>query len=73
VDARALWASTERRGEYAPPGAVIVPVLGDRLDYDLLGEMSLRERLQLSIAWNGSAVPGRSGAYTARIELRSSF
>jgi len=73
LDARALWGSTERSGNYAPPGLVVAPVLGRRLDYDFLGELSLRDRLQLSLVWNGAVIPGRAGAYTARLELRSSF
>jgi hypothetical protein len=73
VDARALWGSTDRAGVYAPPGLLVAPILGERLDYDLLGEMTLRDRLQLSLLWNGAVIPGRAGAYTARLELRSSF
>jgi hypothetical protein len=73
IDARALWGSTERSGVYAPPGLVVAPVLGRRLDYDLLGELALRDRLQLTLAWNGAAIPGRAGSYAARLELRSSF
>jgi hypothetical protein len=73
VDARALWGKTEQSGTYAPPGLVVAPVLGDRLDYDVLGELFLRERLQLTMTWAGAAVPGRASSYTARLELRSSF
>jgi hypothetical protein len=73
LDARALWGATERNGAYAPPGLVVEPVLGQRLDYDLLGDLTLRDRMQLSLSWSGAAVPGRAGNYTARLELRSSF
>jgi hypothetical protein len=73
IDARALWGRTARFGAYAPPGSIVAPILGDRLDYDLLSEWTLRDRLQLSLAWNGAAVPGRASSYTARLELRSSF
>lgn len=73
VDARALWGRTDQRGTYASPGVVVAPILGARLDYDLLGELLLRERLQLTMTWAGAAVPGRASSYTARLELRSSF
>lgn len=73
VDARALWGRTERNGIYAPPGAILAPVLGERLDYDLLSEWTMRDRLQLSLGLNGAAIPGATGSYNARLELRSSF
>ena len=73
VDARALWGKTERTGIYAPPGAILAPVLGERVDYDLLSEWTMRDRLQLSLGLNGAAIPGATGAYNARLELRSSF
>jgi len=73
IDARALWGRTGQYGSYAPPGSVVAPVLGDRLDYDVLSEWTLRDRLQLSLAWNGAAVPERASTYNARLELRSSF
>jgi hypothetical protein len=73
VDAKALWGRTDQRGSYAPPGMAIAPVLGQRLDYDLLSEWSIRDRLQLSLSWNGASVPGRAATYTGRLELRSSF
>lgn len=73
VDARALWGKTERNGSYAPSGAFLAPVLGGRLDYDLLSEWTMRDRLQLTLGVNGAAVPSGTGSYTARLELRSSF
>lgn len=73
IDARALWGKTERNGIYAPSGAVLSPVLGGRLDYDLLSEWTMRDRLQLTLGVNGAAVPSGTGSYTARLELRSSF
>jgi hypothetical protein len=73
VDARAFWGRTDQRGTYAPAGSVIAPVLGERLDYDLLSEWSVRERMQLSLGWKGAAIPGRAANYEARLELRSSF
>ncbi|HEU4724481.1 MAG TPA: hypothetical protein VFU59_04190, partial [Candidatus Eisenbacteria bacterium] len=73
IDARALWGRTEREGVYAPPGAVLAPVLGERLDYDLLSDWTMRDRLQLTFGLNGAAIPGGVGNYTARLELRSSF
>ena len=73
IDARAFWGRTERSGVYAPPGSILAPVLGQRVDYDLLSEWTLRDRLQLSFAWVGAAIPGRAGTYNTRLELRSSF
>ncbi len=73
VDARALWGRTDRHGIYAPPGAVLAPVLGERLDYDLLSEWTMRDRLQLTLGLTGAAIPGATGTYNARLELRSSF
>lgn len=73
LDARAFWGRTERTGTYAPPGSVLAPVLGQRIDYDLLSEWTLRDRLQLSLNWVGAAIPGRASTYNTRLELRSSF
>jgi hypothetical protein len=73
LDARAFWGRTERAGSYAPPGSLLAPVLGQRVDYDLLSEWTLRDRLQLSLNWAGAAIPGRAGTYNTRLELRSSF
>jgi hypothetical protein len=73
VDARAFWGRTERTGSYSPPGSILAPVLGQRIDYDLLSEWTLRDRLQLSFNWAGAAIPGRVGTYNTRLELRSSF
>lgn len=73
VDARLLRGWSEQQGMYAPPGLYAPATLGSRLDYDLLGECRLRDRVSLSLSWSGFKSPGREGFYTGRFELKGSF
>jgi hypothetical protein len=73
VDGRALWGWSEQQGSYAPPGLYVAAPVGNRLDYDFLGEYRVRERISLSLSWTGTKAPNRPGFYTGRFELRGSF
>ena len=73
VDGRALWARTNRSAQYQP-GLFYSPLLlGNHLDYDLLGDYRLRDQVSLSLSWSGQVAGGRSGVYTGRFELKSYF
>jgi hypothetical protein len=43
------------------------------VDYDLLGEYRLRERVSLSLGLNGVRTPKSPSFYTGRFEIRGSF
>ncbi len=73
IDGRALWARTSRNGEYQPGLYFGPPLLGNHVDYDLLGDYRLRDQISLSLSWNGQIAAGRSGVYTGRFELKSYF
>ncbi|MBI4364288.1 MAG: hypothetical protein HY568_02565 [Candidatus Latescibacteria bacterium] len=73
LDGRALYARTGRGGSFQPAGLVTPAVSGRHVDYDLLGEYRLRDRVSLSLTWSGQLANGRGGAYTGRFELRSYF
>lgn len=73
LDGRALWARTSRSGAYQPGAFFIPPLLGNRVEYDLLGDYRLRDQVSLSLSWNGQVASGRSSLYTGRLELKSYF
>lgn len=73
IDGRALWANTMRRGLYQPGLSFTPPILGNHLDYDLLGDYRLRDQVSVGITWNGQVASGRSAVYTGRFELKSYF
>lgn len=73
LDARALQGRTEETGRFAPAGRYIASALGRRLDYDLLGEYRVGERVSISASLSGAKVESRRNTYTGRFELRSYF
>jgi hypothetical protein len=73
VDAKVLWGETVQRGAYAPPGFAVLAAPGSRLDYDVLGEYRVRDRIALSFSWTGFQSKGRPSSYTGRCELRGYF
>jgi len=73
LDARALTGRTEDVGTYAPAGRYLAAPLGRRLDYDVLGEYRVGERVSLSASLSGAKVESRRNTYTGRFELRSYF
>jgi hypothetical protein len=73
LDGRALYGRTEERGAYAPAGRYLVVPPGARLDYDLLGEYRVGERLSVSMTWSGAKIESRRNTYSGRFELRSYF
>jgi len=73
IDGRALWARTSRSGLYQPGLSFIPPVLGNHLDYDLLGDYRLRDQVSVGITWNGQVASGRGSVYSGRFELKSYF
>lgn len=73
LDARALTGRTEETGRYAPAGRYVAPALGRRLDYDLLSEYRIGERVSISATLSGAKVESRRNTYTGRFELRSYF
>ena len=72
-DGRALWGQSTTRGLYRPPGLYLIPPSGSRIDYDLLGEYRLRERVSLSLGWNGIHSSSAPATYAGRFELKGSF
>ena len=73
VDGRTLWGWSSQTGSYAPPGLYVAAPVGNRLDYDFLGEYRVRERISLALTWTGYKAPSRPGFYTGRFELKGSF
>jgi hypothetical protein len=73
LDARALYARTTQQGLYAPAGLYLAPALGPRIEYDMLGEYRLRDRLALTLSLTGMRRWTGPDAYTGNFELRSSF
>jgi hypothetical protein len=73
LDGRLLLGTTTVEGAYQPPGLYVVPALGRRIDYDLLGAYRLRERISLSMGVNGVKAPGAPSLYTGRFDVRGSF
>ena len=73
LDGRALWARTKQVGLYQPGIFFTPPLLGSRVDYDLLGDYRLRDQVSLGVSWNGQVAGGRNAVYTGRFELRSYF
>jgi hypothetical protein len=73
IDARALYGWSAQQGTYAPPGLYTTAPVGGRLDYDLLGEYRIHDRVSLSVNWTGFQAPNRPGYYTGRFELKGSF
>jgi hypothetical protein len=73
LDARALYARSSQRGLYAPSGLYLAPAIGPRVEYDLLGEYRLRDRVALSLSLQGQRRFRGPDAYTGSLELRSHF
>ena len=73
LDARALQGRTEEAGRFAPAGRYVASTLGRRLDYDVLGEYRVGERVSISATLSGAKVESRPNTYTGRFELRSYF
>jgi hypothetical protein len=73
LDARALQGRTEEVGPYAPAGRYLATPLGHRLDYDVLGEYRVGDRVSVSASLSGAKVESRRNTYTGRFELRSYF
>jgi hypothetical protein len=73
LDARALAGRTDETGRYAPAGRYVASALGRRLDYDLLSEYRIGERVSISATLSGAKVEQRRNTYTGRFELRSYF
>jgi hypothetical protein len=73
IDARALYGWSSQHGAYAPPGLYTTAPVGRRLDYDLLGEYRIHDRVSLSLNWTGFQAPNRPAYYTGRFELKGSF
>ena len=73
IDARALYGWSSQHGAYAPPGLYTTAPVGGRLDYDLLGEYRIHDRVSLSLNWTGFQAPNRPAYYTGRFELKGSF
>jgi len=73
IDARALYGWSAQQGTYAPPGLYTTAPVGGRLDYDLLGEYRIHDRVSLSLNWTGFQAPNRPAYYTGRFELKGSF
>ena len=73
IDARALYGWSAQQGVYAPPGLYTTAPVGGRLDYDLLGEYRIHDRVSLSLNWTGFQAPSRPAYYTGRFELKGSF
>ncbi len=73
IDGRALWARTSRSGLYRQGRSFVPPVLGNHLDYDLLGDYRLRDQVSVGITWNGQVASGRGSVYSGRFELKSYF
>ena len=73
LDGRALWARTRQEGLYQPGVFFIPPLLGNHVDYDLLGDYRLRDQVSLGVSWNGQIASSRNAVYNGRLELRSYF
>ncbi len=73
IDGRALWARTSQSGLYRQGLYFTPPLLGNHVDYDLLGDYRLRDQVSVGISWNGQVASGRSGVYSGRFELKSYF
>jgi hypothetical protein len=73
VDGRALWARTSQTGLYQPGLYFSPPLLGNHLDYDLLGDYRLRDQVSVGFSWTGQVASGRGGVYNGRFELKSYF
>jgi hypothetical protein len=73
VDGRALLGGTSRGGAYQPAALYTPVLLGQRVEYDLLGEYRLHQHVSLNFTWNGQHTQGRPGFYTGRFEFRSYF
>jgi len=73
VDGRALWARTSQSGSYRPGLSFTPPLLGDHIDYDLLGDYRVREQVSIGLSWSGQVASGRPGVYNGRFELKSYF